>query len=75
MENFSVFRNFPNFYYSFNVKIPSSKSYIDIVMVDTVLLCGNSDHDFKHAQPTGPEHWRQAEDQWTWLEDQLKNSK
>ena len=66
---------FPSLYYSLTFKIPSSNSYIDVIMIDTVVLCGNSDHDFKHLQPTGPADESAAEEQWAWIEKQLMNSK
>lgn len=66
---------FPNFYYKLSFKIPSSSAYIDIVMVDTVLLCGSSDHDFLNKQPSGPANGSVADDQWVWIEQQLANSK
>lgn len=44
-------------------------------MIDTVLLCGNSDYDSKHQQPKGPENKAHADKQWAWIEQQLQNSK
>ncbi|KAJ8305456.1 hypothetical protein KUTeg_016001 [Tegillarca granosa] len=47
--------NFKDFYYLLQFPVPGGKN-VDIVMIDTVLLCGNSDHDFKNQQPVGPEN-------------------
>ena len=44
-------------------------------MIDTVLLCGNSDDDRLGKQPKGPESVGDAEKQWTWIENNLKSSK
>ena len=46
-------------------------------MIDTVLLCGNSDlDDFNiNKQPVETEMNDVAERQWTWIEDKLKTSK
>lgn len=44
-------------------------------MIDTVVLCGNSDDDWLHQQPKGPKSYQKAQDQWTWIHDQLKSSK
>ena len=44
-------------------------------MIDTVLLCGNSDHDFLGLQPKGPENSKLADDQLAWIEKQLQTSK
>ena len=66
---------FPNYYYGLQFKIPSSHFTVEILMVDTVLLCGNSDSDFLYKQPEGPDNLLHAEDQWTWLETRLQASK
>ena len=55
--------------------IPGSKMLVDIVMIDTVVLCGNSDDDFLGLQPSGPENQKLADDQLTWIEKQLQMSK
>lgn len=44
-------------------------------MVDTVLLCGNTKHDIVGDQPHGPKDLGVAEDQWAWIDLQLKSSK
>lgn len=66
--------NFPYYYYKLSYKIPDGDS-IDIIMLDTVLLCGNTLSDFEHDQPKGPADFMVAQDQWTWLEQQLASSK
>jgi len=67
--------NFPNYYYSLQFTLPVSKVKVDIVMIDTVQLCGNSDHDFIQQQPQGPASTKDAEVQWKWIEQQLTSSK
>ena len=47
---------------------------VDIVMIDTILLCGNTRHDFVGDQPKGPKDLKVADDQWAWIETQLKSS-
>lgn len=66
--------NFPYYYYTTNYDIPGGKS-LDIVMLDTVLLCGNTKYDSEHDQPIGPEDVFLAESQWAWIEQQLESSK
>ncbi|KAL3870035.1 hypothetical protein ACJMK2_042652 [Sinanodonta woodiana] len=66
--------NFPNYYYLLSFAIPGSNAKVDIVMIDTVLLCGNTLHDFVDSQPQGPADNIVAEDQWNWIEKQLMNS-
>ena len=67
--------NFPDLYYKLTWKIPSTTMTVDIIMIDTVVLCGNSDHDYKLLQPNGPKNLKDAEAQWLWIEKQLKESK
>ncbi|KAL4237005.1 Tartrate-resistant acid phosphatase type 5 [Mactra antiquata] len=66
--------NFPNYYYVLQYKIPGGKT-VDIVMIDTILLCGNTKHDFLGDQPKRPDNIKASEDQWTWIELQLQISK
>lgn len=65
--------NFPNYYYALQFPIPGGKT-VDILMLDTVLLCGNTGYDTEGDQPHGPENTRVAEDQWAWLEQKLGTS-
>ena len=67
--------NFPDYYYKLQFGIPGSKMLVDIVMIDTIVLCGNSDDDFLGLQPPGPENQKLADDQLTWIEKQLQMSK
>ena len=70
------YRNFPDYYYNLSFPIPGGKK-VDVIMLDTILLCGNTGHDEAHDQPTKPTDLRgvrRAEDQWAWLEQQLKTS-
>ena len=44
-------------------------------MIDTVTLCGNSyDTELISIPPQGPENPKHADDQWAWIETQLKNT-
>lgn len=77
MNGFYNFRNFPDFYYNLTFGIPGSQATVDILMLDTVIMCGNID-DFSSApgeQPNGTKHEKMAEEQWMWLEKQLASSK
>ena len=65
---------YPDYYYKVNYPVPGGKS-IDIIMVDTILLCGNTESDFTFEQPSGPVNKKGAEEQWAWLEKQLASSK
>lgn len=66
--------NFPDFYYTKSWTIPGSDETLQLVLLDTVLLCGNSGYDHSHEQPEGPESIEDAEAQWDWLEATLRSS-
>jgi len=78
---------YPDYWYSMQWTVPNASQprTIQIIMIDTVIMCGNSqDKDYceRHNIPlsqckttiTGPEDKTAAEDQWTWLEQQLQQS-
>ena len=67
-------RNFPSYYYYKEFEIGASGKTAGFVMIDTVLLCGNTD-DFKDEQPQGPMYQAVADDQWAWIEKALSSSK
>ncbi|KAK6179459.1 hypothetical protein SNE40_011815 [Patella caerulea] len=66
---------FPYFFYPLTFKIPGTSDTIDILMIDTVLLCGHVIDDFHGYQPNVPKDGTTAEIQWAWLERQLAASK
>uniref|UniRef100_A0A4W4FF31 Tartrate-resistant acid phosphatase type 5 n=1 Tax=Electrophorus electricus TaxID=8005 RepID=A0A4W4FF31_ELEEL len=66
--------NFPYFYYELNFRIPKTDSTLTILMLDTVLLCGNTD-DFQDQKPQGPTSNAQANRQLLWLQQRLASSK
>lgn len=68
-----LLRKFPDYYYALSFPVPGDKK-LDIVMLDTVKLCGNT-YDDAADQPSGPENVEEAESQSVWLEKQLANSK
>ncbi|XP_033741991.1 tartrate-resistant acid phosphatase type 5-like [Pecten maximus] len=66
--------NFPNFYYKMSLAVPGGAT-MDIIMIDTVLLCGNTGLDQDGAQPTGPSDVKMADSQWVWIGNMLQLSK
>ena len=44
-------------------------------MIDTVILCGNIEHDFGGFQPQGPDEKTLAEVNWKWVQKMLSTSK
>ncbi|ESO94599.1 hypothetical protein LOTGIDRAFT_118056 [Lottia gigantea] len=66
--------NFPDFYYPLSFKIPGSNASVDILMLDTVQLCGNTEPDYEHSQPKQPDNLQASEQQWKWLEQALQKS-
>ncbi|XP_014872334.1 tartrate-resistant acid phosphatase type 5a [Poecilia latipinna] len=65
---------FPSYYYELNFRIPNTGKTLTIIMLDTVMLCGNSD-DFADAQPRAPLSAVDANRQLVWLQDRLARSK
>ncbi|XP_066520291.1 tartrate-resistant acid phosphatase type 5a [Hoplias malabaricus] len=66
--------NFPYYYYELNFRIPGSDSTLQVLMLDTVLLCGNTD-DFESRPPQGPSSRVQASRQLLWLQERMSRSK
>lgn len=66
--------HFPYYYYELNFRIPNTDSTLSVIMLDTVMLCGNSD-DFEDEKPRGPLHAVDANRQLTWLQSRMKQSK
>lgn len=65
---------FPAYYYELNFRIPNTQKTLTIIMLDTVMLCGNSD-DYSDEQPKGPLREVDANRQLVWLQDRLARSK
>ncbi|KAL1005810.1 hypothetical protein UPYG_G00064250 [Umbra pygmaea] len=65
---------FPHFYYELNFRIPNTKRTLAIIMLDTVMLCGNS-NDFTDEVPRGPLNAMEANQQLTWLQKRIARSK
>ncbi|XP_055519933.1 tartrate-resistant acid phosphatase type 5a isoform X2 [Leucoraja erinacea] len=66
--------NFPHYYYDLNFTIAGTNITITILMLDTVLLCGNSD-DFLGTEPEGPKDYNVANTQLKWIQEKLKASR
>ncbi|CAN8003805.1 unnamed protein product, partial [Ixodes hexagonus] len=67
--------HFPNYYYKKSYTIPGSSDTLDILMLDTVLLCGNTDPEDEESQPT-PQNRNEAlyNRQFRWIIKQLAES-
>ncbi|OWF44778.1 tartrate-resistant acid phosphatase type 5-like [Mizuhopecten yessoensis] len=65
--------HFPNYYYKMSMSVPGGAT-MDIIMIDTVLLCGNTGMDEEGAQPKGPSNVKVADDQWAWISSMLQLS-
>jgi len=76
---------FPDYYYTIRYRL-ANDIRIDIIMIDTIILCGNTRegkysnfYDYLTAPASdrktqGPSDPEAAEKQWHWIEDQLQNS-
>ncbi|MBN3296639.1 PPA5 phosphatase, partial [Amia calva] len=64
--------HFPDVYYDLHYKIPHSNTSVTILMIDTVLLCGNT---YEGTQPERPESPDAAAKQFKWIQEQLQSCK
>lgn len=71
-SNISHRWKYPSPYYSLDIPVPGSNVSLCVLMVDTVILCGNTwDEDL----PVGPENPKEAEQQWDWIERTLQQTR
>jgi len=67
---------FPDYWYSFTKDVGSGMT-AEFLMIDTVLLAGESFHDIENnvfVSATGPKNLQKAQSQWTWLETKMRDS-
>ncbi|XP_022258095.1 tartrate-resistant acid phosphatase type 5-like isoform X2 [Limulus polyphemus] len=68
---------FPSLYYTRKFQVPSSNATVEVLIIDTVLLCGKTDPDAKvpgQPLPYTIDH-TQADKQLQWIKKKLKSSK
>ncbi|CAH1782025.1 unnamed protein product [Owenia fusiformis] len=68
--------NFPDFNYTLTFPIvKDSEKTVQILMLDTILLCGVSGSIHPDDPPFGPENPEKAEENWIWIEEKLRSSR
>ncbi|PIO40204.1 hypothetical protein AB205_0183150 [Aquarana catesbeiana] len=70
----SVNGKFPDLYYDLSFKIPDTNASVRLLMLDTIVLCGNSD-DFHEDQPMVAANPKMANIQLDWLIKKLETAK
>ncbi|XP_042896036.1 tartrate-resistant acid phosphatase type 5 isoform X1 [Parasteatoda tepidariorum] len=66
---------FPHLYYMKRFLIPYSNITMELIMIDTVILCGNTDPEYPEKQPVLDSFGYERNKHWLWLEETLKTSK
>ncbi|XP_018430030.1 PREDICTED: tartrate-resistant acid phosphatase type 5 [Nanorana parkeri] len=73
-SNVSSRWRFPALYYDLSFKIPATNASVRLILLDTIVLCGNSD-DFHREQPLGAANPKMADEQLVWLTEKLRTAK
>ncbi|KAJ8040896.1 Tartrate-resistant acid phosphatase type 5 [Holothuria leucospilota] len=68
--------NYPSLYYSKRFAIPGIEgASLLLIMIDTMIICGNIDHNEHGTPPLGPAEKRQSLKQLGWLESELASAR
>ncbi|XP_013404251.1 tartrate-resistant acid phosphatase type 5 [Lingula anatina] len=64
----------PDHNYTITVPIGNGAGNLTLIMLDTIVLCGNTGTHYEGEPPLGPADPKKADAMWQWIEETLKSA-